>query len=192
MTLGFGDSPKPKKVYIGKDAGTLWYFYDQKPIAITAQSLTGYLRGIEEVAFAGNFGVSEKLILTIEADRFYQIQSGWESWFCRSFLLTINALDENQVRSQLTIEPFSNTDTKVIFCNLYDYKKCKIYHRFVGDSSNADLSELMLASKLKLGSVMSIAEDAEIFLEEEDFPKSALPLALEGEEKERDWDEIPF
>jgi hypothetical protein len=127
--LGFGNSIQPKIVFVGKESGCLWYQWnreDDKAIPIAARSLTGYLRKVEKIERVSDYGVTEKLVVTIDADETYQIQVGFSTWFAKALLLNINALDEPQLRSLVTIEPNSNSNSKVIFCNLYDWRKSKI------------------------------------------------------------------
>jgi hypothetical protein len=128
--LGFGMTLRPKRVFIGKESGCLWYFWDgekQQPLVINESSLTGYLRKIEKIELTSEYGVSEKLIIAIDADNTYQIQVGFSTWFSKTFLLSIDALDDTQLRSLLTIEPSSNSNSKVVFCNILDWKANKIY-----------------------------------------------------------------
>jgi hypothetical protein len=132
-TLGFGTTLRPKRVFIGKESGCLWYFWDgekQQPSVINESSLSGYLRGIEKIELTSDYGVSEKLVITIDADTSYQIQVGFATWFSKTFLLNINALDDSQLRSLLTIEPSSNSNSKVVFCNLFDWRSNKIYPKY--------------------------------------------------------------
>jgi hypothetical protein len=131
--LGFGATLRPKRVFIGKESGGLWYFWDgekQQPSMIKESSLTGYLRSIEKIELTSDYGVSEKLVITIDADTSYQIQVGFSTWFAKTFLLNINALDDSQLRSLLTIEPYSNSNSKVVFCNIFDWKLNKVYPKY--------------------------------------------------------------
>jgi hypothetical protein len=44
--LGFGNSLRPIKIFVGKESGSLWYLWDeenQKPAPIEKASLSGYI-----------------------------------------------------------------------------------------------------------------------------------------------------
>jgi hypothetical protein len=166
-TLGFGMTLRPKRVFLGKESGCLWYFWDgekQQPIVINESSLTGYLRGIERIELTSDYGVSEKLVITIDADSTYQIQIGFATWFSKTFLLSVNALDDLQLRSLLTIEPSSNSNSKVIFCNLFDWKANKIYpkHEWQRDKTGNLIDDIdwdSMVDRLKARLPLSSSQD---------------------------------
>jgi hypothetical protein len=127
--LGFGESIQAQRIFIGKESGCFWYFWNsenQKPIPITESALTGYLRKVEKIELTSDYGVSEKLIITIDSGITYQIQVGFSTWFAKILLISINALDDFQLRRILTFEPYSKSNSKVVFCNLFDWRKSKI------------------------------------------------------------------
>lgn len=125
--LGFGDLPLPTIVYVKNEGDYLWYTWDHannKPLAIHAPALTGYLRGIERIEKEFRGDAKPKLRIHIEADQGYIIQTGLDSVFARGFLLNLLALDPAQLALPITIAPEGN-DAKengglsTVFCRLY-------------------------------------------------------------------------
>lgn len=124
LNIGFGDTRKPTQIFIGKEGDSLWHTWDsgkQSISPIQSKSLTGYLRGIDCREFTGKFGTSEKLCLTVEADKTYEILCGINTWFARTVLLRLVELDSSDLSKLIAIEPRSNSSSKVIFCELYEW-----------------------------------------------------------------------
>lgn len=128
--LGFGDSPQPKRIYVNREANCLWYFWANEIVPIAAKSLTGYLKSVSKIDYTSDYGVSEKLIVGIEADRNYELISGWGTWFAHSLLLNLSALDPDSLKRAISIEPINNENNKVIFANIYDWQGKKVYHNY--------------------------------------------------------------
>ncbi len=135
--LGFGSSPQPTKIYIGKEGSALWYFFNEQPVAITHSALTGYLRGVSTREYTGDYGISQKLLLTIEADKVYEIQTGLETWFAKTVLRNLSGLSNEALTRQITFEPYSTDNTKrVIFCNIYDWSGKKVFVPWKDEQGN--------------------------------------------------------
>lgn len=162
--LGFGESPQPTKIFIGKENGALWYFWRNNAIdPIPASTLTGYVRSIQKKDFVSDYGTSEKLIITVEADRAYDIVSGYNSWFSKSFLLAMRSLCDEALSRAIAIEPYSNSSSKVIFCNLYDWSNTKIYSDWQweinGKRNEPNLDEIFIEIATRLEKKIIIKED---------------------------------
>ena len=132
VKLGFGAVPKPQYVFVSKEPDHCWYMLaeDEKRIPIYEKALTGVITGIEVNKKVENtFGPDEKINLLILADKPYIIQSGNDTYFSKSLLLSLDALTSEQLRHPLTIA-VSPGDKKVVFCNIYD----PVTYRSVGVS----------------------------------------------------------
>ncbi|MEH2176025.1 hypothetical protein [Nostoc sp.] len=132
VKLGFGAVPKPQYVFVSREADHCWYMLaeDEKRIPIYEKALTGVITGIEVNKKVENtFGPDEKINLFILADKPYIIQSGNDTYFSKSLLLSLDALTSEQLRHPLTIA-VSPGDKKVVFCNIYD----PVTYRSVGVS----------------------------------------------------------
>ncbi|MBD2560005.1 MULTISPECIES: hypothetical protein [Nostoc] len=132
VKLGFGAVPKPQYVFVSKEPDHCWYMLaeDERRIPIYEKALTGVITGIEVNKKVENtFGPDEKINLFILADKPYIIQSGNDTYFSKSLLLSLDALTSEQLRHPLTIA-VSPGDKKVVFCNIYD----PVIYRSVGVS----------------------------------------------------------
>ena len=122
VKLGFGAVPKPQYVFVSKESDHCWYMLaeDERRIPIYEKALTGVITGIEVNKRVENtFGPDEKINLLISADKPYIIQSGNDTYFSKSLLLSLDALTSEQLPHPLTIA-VSPGDKKVVFCNIYD------------------------------------------------------------------------
>ncbi|MGL6339698.1 MAG: hypothetical protein ACRC80_11230 [Waterburya sp.] len=121
--LGFGNTLRPKRIFIEKDSSSLWHFWNsesQQKEPILHAALTGYLTNIKKAEVTSTFGDSVKLLVIIQADITYEIQVGYSTWFAKTLLLNLNALSSKALKESMTLEPFSNTTGKVVLCNLFD------------------------------------------------------------------------
>jgi hypothetical protein len=137
--IGFGNSLRPTRIFVGKESGSLWYLWDeenQKPIPIDKASLSGYIKAIETISLTSDYGISSKLILTIEADKLYQIQTGFETWAAKTLLLSLAVADGESLSRIVSIEPFSNSNSKVIFLNLYNWEGKKFVSQYKWEKDN--------------------------------------------------------
>jgi hypothetical protein len=122
VKLGFGAVPRPQYVFVKKDNDCCWYMLseDNKRIPIYERALTGVITGIEVNKIVENsFGADEKLNLCILAEQPYIIQSGNDTYFSKSLLLSLDALTYEQLRNPLTIS-VKPGENNVVFCNIYD------------------------------------------------------------------------
>jgi hypothetical protein len=171
-TLGFGGSPRPTRIFIGKEVGALWYFWNSdknKPIAIEESSLHGYIRSIARRESVSDYGVTEKLIVTIEADRLYEIVCGFNTWFSKTLLLALNELNETELARTVVLEPTSNNNTKkVIFVNVYNWKKDRVFPKWTWRDDQGKLNEPNLNQLIDaINSRLKAPQDEAIYLEED-------------------------
>jgi hypothetical protein len=197
-TLGFGGSPRPIRIFIGKEVGALWYFWNSdknEPIAINESSLTGYIRSVARRESVSDYGVTEKLIVSIEADRLYEIVCGFNTWFSKTLLLALNELNETELARTVVLEPTSNNNTKkVIFVNVYNWKKDRVFPKWTWRDDKGKLNEPNLNEAIDaINSRLKVPQDEVIDLEdtmaEDDRAfREEVELVASGRKK----DEIPF
>lgn len=118
--MGFGASPKPVLVHVDNCEYSLWHYFDEedKKQHITHGSLTGYIVSVEVRPCDGEY-VKEKLVVTVKADKTYQIMSNVNSVFSRGFVVCLAATSEEQ-RSKPLIVAVERGQKNTVFCNLYD------------------------------------------------------------------------
>ncbi|WGV23397.1 hypothetical protein [Halotia branconii] len=122
VKLGFGAVPRPQYVFVKKDNDCCWYMLaeDNRRIPIYERALTGVITEIKvDRQVENTFGTDKKTNLCVLADKPYIIQSGNDTYFSKSLLLSLDALTFEQLRNPLTIA-VSPGDSNVVFCNIYD------------------------------------------------------------------------
>jgi hypothetical protein len=196
-TLGFGISPRPSRIFIGKELGALWYFWNSdkgEPVVINELSLTGYLRSIARRESVSDYGVSEKLIVGIEADRHYEIICGLNTWFSKSLLLSLNELDETALARTIIIEPTSNSNSKkVVFANVYNWQGKKLFPNWKWRDNQGKLNEPNLEELIdSINSRLKFSGDELIDLDEDTEEDKAVKPELAMAAPARKKDEIPF
>jgi len=195
-TLGFGGSPRPTRIFIGKEVGALWYFWNSdknEPIAIEESSLHGYIRSIARRESVSDYGVTEKLIVSIEADRLYEIVCGFNTWFSKTLLLALNELNETELARTVVLEPTSNNNTKkVIFVNVYNWKKDRVFPKWTWRDDQGKLNEPNLNQLIDaINSRLKAPQDEAIYLEEDtdtECDREERELVASSQKK----DQIPF
>lgn len=132
--LGFSnESRQPRIIYIKKEGGSLWHFWDsekQEIEPIKATSIAGYIRNIEVAATTSEkYGTSDKLRTHLDVgDRTYIVQSGVDSWFSKSLIRNLGCLSREQLLKWVAIEPYNTDNTSnVIFSRVYDCRNQRIY-----------------------------------------------------------------
>jgi hypothetical protein len=122
IKLGFGSVPKAQYIYVNREGDTCWYSLseDEKIMPIHEKALTGVITGIEcNKSVETKFGIANKTDLSILADKPYIIRSGRESYFSKSLLLSLDALNFDQLQNPLTIAVTPGEKT-IVFCKMYD------------------------------------------------------------------------
>jgi hypothetical protein len=122
IKLGFGSIPKAQYIYVNREGDACWYSLseDEKIMPIHEKALTGVITGIEcNKSVETKFGIANKTDLAILADKPYIIRSGRESYFSKSLLLSLDALNVEQLQNPLTIA-VNPGDKTIVFCKMYD------------------------------------------------------------------------
>lgn len=122
IKLGFGNVPKPQYIFISRENDYCWYMLseDEKHIPISDKALTGIITNIEcNKKVETTQGISFKTDLHVLADKPYIVRSGRDSYFSKSLLLSLDALNSKQLSQPLTIT-VKPGDKKVVFCTIYD------------------------------------------------------------------------
>lgn len=106
--LGFGKQQEPVYVFIRHASDSLWYIRDKhagENMPIHERDLTGYLRNLwryDRVDTSTQETVP-KLMLEIQADKHYIIQSGLETNFSKSLLTGLLELEPKDLEAPLTL-----------------------------------------------------------------------------------------
>jgi hypothetical protein len=122
--LGFSHPPKPRYIYANRQySDCLWYFWNginnhHEPIEYHA--LTGIIEKleIEEKEFRGKPDL--KLNLHMRADRYYVIQSGYETLFARGLLYTLSRLPVEAFAKPIMIAVEAGETDQVLFARIYN------------------------------------------------------------------------
>ncbi|MDZ8134567.1 MAG: hypothetical protein RM049_04600 [Nostoc sp. DedQUE04] len=161
VKLGFGAVPRPQYVFVKKDNDHCWYMLsdDKKQIPIYDRALTGVITGIEvDKKVENTFGPDEKINLHILADKPYIVQSGNDTYFSKSLLLSLDALTSEQLRNPFTIT-VSPGNSNVVFCNIYD----PVTYRSVGVSwdghNEIDWQALGQRVSLKINKIQNLNQE---------------------------------
>ncbi len=132
VKLGFGAVPRPQYIFVSKEPDHCWYMLaeDNRRIPIYERALTGVITGIKvDKQVENTFGTDKKTNLYVLADKPYIVQSGNDTYFSKSLLLSLDNLTFEQLRNPLTIS-VKPGDRTVVFCNIYD----PVSYRSVGVS----------------------------------------------------------
>lgn len=125
--LGFHDNAGVTRVYCNRSNGCLWYtLANGTPVEIKQSALTGYLRELKFERVMRRGKEVCKLLITIEADRNYLLESGYDSHFSKCVLSAIALLPPEQLHQPITISPAPGDDDAVLFARIYlgaDYIK---------------------------------------------------------------------
>ncbi|MCC5670565.1 hypothetical protein LC653_44045 [Nostoc sp. CHAB 5784] len=109
------------KIYCNRHNGSLWYtLNNSEASAITQTALTGYLRELKFEKCERRGKEVYKLLITIQADRPYILESGHDTHFAKSVLAAIATLTPQQLYSPITLQPQAGTtDENVLFCRVW-------------------------------------------------------------------------
>lgn len=123
MSLGFVETAITN-IYIGGNSPTGWYFWDgeaKKESPIPKSAIKCYIKkiAIKETEFKGK--KQDKLILTIEADKSYNIKSGLETWFSKTLLIRLIQMNTDQLSYPVTIHvKKGNEGEPIVFSTIQD------------------------------------------------------------------------
>ncbi|WP_375491612.1 hypothetical protein [uncultured Nostoc sp.] len=112
--LGLHSEAGSCKIYCNRHNGSLWYTLNNSEVsAITQTALTGYLKELKFEKCERRGKEVYKLLITIQADRPYILESGHDTHFAKSVLAAI-------AYSPITLQPTpGTTDENVLFCRVW-------------------------------------------------------------------------
>jgi hypothetical protein len=122
MELGFGPSPRPKKIYLNRQyPDCLWYFWDfeaNKHIPIAHESITGYLTKVEIDTKEFKGKENQKINLSLNCGRMkYILVVGLDTFTAKGLL---NALASGiDLKAPITIAPEAGDTENVLFAKVY-------------------------------------------------------------------------
>jgi hypothetical protein len=119
--LGFHDDAGVTRIYCNRSNGCLWYTLanGSTPVEIQQTALTGYLRELKFERVQRRGKEVCKLLLTIEADGVYLLESGYDSHFSKCILSAIASLSPQQLTEPVTIAVSPGDDDNVLFARVY-------------------------------------------------------------------------
>ena len=127
--LGLHNEAGSCKIYCNRHNGSLWYtLNNSEASAITQTALTGYLKELKFEKCERRGKEVYKLLITIQADRPYILESGHDTHFAKSVLAAMPAatrsgnatLTPQQLYSPITLQPQAGTtDENVLFCRVW-------------------------------------------------------------------------
>jgi hypothetical protein len=127
--LGFTEAPTLFWIYANRSNNCLWYTMKngKEIVPIEATALTAYLKEIKFEKVTRRNKEETKLRVYLKGDRYYCIESGYDTHFSKSLLSCIASLNpEKLVAAPITISPTTGTDDSVLFCRCY-YKDEPIF-----------------------------------------------------------------
>ncbi len=119
--LGFSDAPRPRYVYCNRSNHCLWYWLNDArevvPIAQTA--LTCLVEKLEFKQVERRGKDTWKVHLSVQADRRYILEAGYDSNFSKSLLSALSVMTPQQLQQPITIEVQAADSDEVLFCRVY-------------------------------------------------------------------------
>jgi hypothetical protein len=138
--LGFFDS-ESKYIYVGStQPNSPWYFWNketEQPIPITKSNLKCHITGIEVVLKEYKSEIKPKLQLHINANENYVIQTGLNTWFAKTLLVRLVAMDQVMLSSRVSIQAQIGEDAKIVFVSV-----CNAHKEWVKKTENIDYKDL--------------------------------------------------
>lgn len=138
--LGFFDS-ESKYIYVGStQPNSPWYFWNketEQPIPITKSNLKCHITGIEVVLKEYKSEIKPKLQLHINANENYILQAGLNTWFAKTLLVRLVALNEVMLSSRISIEAKIGEEAKIVFVSV-----CNAHKEWVKKPENIDYKDL--------------------------------------------------
>ena len=126
--LGLHSEAGSCKIYCNRQHGGLWYKLNGEPSDIPQTALTGYLKELRFENTERRKKESCKLLITVQADRTYILESGYDTHFSKCILAAMPAatrsgnatLTPEQLYSPITLQPQpGTTDESVLFCRVW-------------------------------------------------------------------------
>jgi hypothetical protein len=118
--LGLHSEAGSCKIYCNRHNGSLWYtLNNSEASAITQTALTGYLKELKFEKCERRGKEVYKLLITVQADRTYILESGHDTQFAKCILAAVASLTPEQLYTPLTLQPQPGTDESVLFCRVW-------------------------------------------------------------------------
>jgi hypothetical protein len=118
--LGLHSEAGSCKIYCNRQHGSLWYTLNGgEPSAIAATALTGYLHDLRFEKCDRRGKEVHKLLVTIQADRLYILESGHDTHFSKGLMASVATLTPQQLLQPVTIQPSPGDDDSVLFCRVW-------------------------------------------------------------------------
>lgn len=119
--LGFSDAPRPRYIYCNRSNNCLWYWLNDArevvPIAQTA--LTCLVEKLEFKQVERRGKETWKVHLSVQADRRYILEAGYDSNFSKSLLSALSVMPPQQLQQPITVEVQAADTDEVLFCRVY-------------------------------------------------------------------------
>ena len=123
--LGLHNDAGICKIYCNRQHSSLWYtLTNGEPIPVTATALTGYLKELRFEQTERRGKLCHKLIATIQADRVFLLESGYDTHFSKGMLAAVALLAPRQLLQPITIQPQPGDDDSVLFCRIWCGTEC--------------------------------------------------------------------
>ncbi|QFS52431.1 hypothetical protein [Nostoc sphaeroides] len=126
--LGLHSEAGNCKIYCNRQHGGLWYTLNGEPSDVPQSALTGYLKELRFENTERRKKETCKLLITIQADRTYILESGYDTHFSKSLLTAMPAatrsgnatLRPEQLYAPVTLQPQpGTTDESVLSCRVW-------------------------------------------------------------------------
>ena len=118
--LGLHSEAGSCKIYCNRQHGGLWYKLNGEPSDVPQTALTGYLKELRFENTERRKKETCKLLITVQADRTYILESGYDTHFSKSLLTAIARLRPEQLYAPVTLQPQpGTTDESVLFCRVW-------------------------------------------------------------------------
>ena len=119
--LGFHSDAGTTRVYCNRSNGCLWYTLKDgdTPVEIQHTALTGYLRELKFERVQRRGKEVCKLLITIDADGKYLLESGHDAHFSKCVLSAIALLTLQEASKPITISVSPGDEDSVLFARIY-------------------------------------------------------------------------
>ncbi|MBW4456619.1 MAG: hypothetical protein KME55_30255 [Nostoc indistinguendum CM1-VF10] len=118
--LGLHSEAGNCRIYCNRQHGGLWYTLNGEPSDVPQTALTGYLKELRFENTERRKKETCKLLITMQADRTYILECGYDTYFSKSLLTAIATLTPEQLYSPITLQPTPGTsDESVLFCRVW-------------------------------------------------------------------------
>ncbi len=118
--LGLHDDCGTVKIYCNRSNNCNWYRIINGEVSpVNSTALTGYLKDLRFEKCDRRGKEVWKLLTTIQADKTYVLESGYDSHFTKSLLSAIASLTPDQILNPVTISPRQGDDDQVLFARVW-------------------------------------------------------------------------